>query len=513
MPTSQTTTAKEAVRPYAEAVLCRRSLSDFVRRAWPHIERKDLVWNWHLDVICDRLQRVTEGDIDRLVICVPPGFGKSLLTSVFWPAWEWLRDPTIRGQYLSGSESVQIRDAVRCRTLLQSEWYQGIKARLGLGWDFADDQNQKTYYKNTEQGFRASGVIGGKVTGDRADKQVLDDPYDIKEATRGTEARIRERMREVVRDWDDVLVDRLNDEQTDPRVLIMQRVHQEDLAGALMRRDDYEVVNIRMEYEPSDPYQYERDPRQNKGDLAFPARYPPEVVDERKRASNYEATNNQAPSSGGGGVISKSWLYQDPDAHNPQLKPIKLYRELPDLETFDYIAQSWDFSKGSQADDASYSCGHIYGWRKRTLWLFPVEMREQAKFNRMLEMVESVCGAWPDVTKKLVEPKASGPEVVQQMRRKVGRFIEVEPDGPKDVRADIASEPLECGDYRLPHPVIAPWVRDWAEELVDFPGRFDDRVDTFSQFVLYTQKHDHHEPPAPNRGDGATMAHHQQAPI
>jgi len=466
-----------------------QSFERFVRDAWGEVEGNELVWNWHLSLKADRLQKVTEREIRRLVIEEPPGFAKSLFVSVLWPAWEWLRRPEERSQYLSGSDSVRIRDSRRCRNLLKSQWYQRQKQLLWLDWTFSPDQDEKTHFANTDGGERMTGVIGGKITGDRADKQVLDDPYDIKEATRGTEKRVRERMEEVVRDWDDVLADRLNDERTDPRVLIMQRVHEADLAGRLEERASYEVVKVRMEYDPTKAIHEAFDPRNEKGELAFPERFPERVVAERRKSSAYPSTNNQDPQPDKGGIYKAGWFYTTPESDT--LDDKNLYRELPPLRLFDVITQSWDFSKGSQEPDASYSVGHIIGRMGPQIWLFPVEMREQCRFRRMKEMVRAVSSQWPDVGRKLVENKGSGPEVVEELKGDVGGFIDFEPQGrgSKDVRGDIASEPIEAGDFMLPHPVIAPWIRDWVRELLRFPAEPNDRVDTWSQFVIWSKSH------------------------
>lgn len=472
----------------------RRDFAYFVKQAWPHVEPEALQWNWHLDLKCDKLQAVTRGDIRRLVIEEPPGFAKSMVTSVLWHAWEWLQyedsegigGPSLRAHYLSGSDSVKNRDSRRCRNLIKSDWYQRMRTTLGHDWTLQDDLDQKTHFGTTEHGERMSDVIGGKVTGDRADKQVIDDPYDVKEATRGTRKRIKQRMQEVVADWDDVLADRLNDEANNPRVLIMQRLDPDDLAGRLEERDEYEIVKVRQEYDPDHDSHPDYDPREERGDLAFPQRITAEVVEERKKSSIYEATNNQQPEDRDGGIYFSRWFYSDPQTK--ALRSDRVYRrgELPAVSDFDFVAQTWDFSKGATEPDSSYSVGHIIGYVDATYWLFPIEKREQAGFRRMQAMVEELSEQHPDVTRRIVEPKASGPEVVSQLEKKIGGFIEFEPDGAKDVRADIASEPCETGDFMIPHPSHAgPWVRSWVEEVVGFPGSHDDRVDAWSQFVLY----------------------------
>jgi hypothetical protein len=471
-----------------QALKCRTDFAYFIRQAWSQIESNEISWNWHLDLKADRLQRVTKRDIQKLVIMEPPGFAKSLVVSVMWPAWEWLKRPWERSQYYSGSNSVRMRDSRRCRNLLKSDWYQRTKKVLGLDWQFAEDQDEKGHFANTAGGERQSGVIGGKVTGDRADKQVVDDPYDVKEATRGTPETIKKRMRQVVRDWDDVLVDRLNDEKNDPRVLIMQRLHKSDLAGVLRDREGYEVVEIRQEYDPDAKIQHPGfDPRTEEGELAHPERLDRESVDERKRASNYEATNNQNPQSSSGSIFNPLWFYTSPKQE--VLDQSILYDSIPPIRAFDFIATSWDFAGGTSTEAGSWDVGHVYGKRGPKYWVLPWMRRKQASYLQKKEMFDSLADE-SGVDKHLIELKSSGEQLYNEKSAEVGGCIDFNPTayGSKTTRAQISTEPIETGDIYLPSPHIAPWIHDWIDELIDGIGGDDDRIDTWSQFVIYTNE-------------------------
>src|SRR5215471_9525053 len=107
----------------------RRSLHEFVRQGWSQVESVPFVDNWHVGAVCEHLQAVTEGQIKLLVINIPPGLGKSLLTCVFWPAWEWTLDPEVRWLFASYDQRLSTRDAVRCRTLLGNSWYKSCCRR------------------------------------------------------------------------------------------------------------------------------------------------------------------------------------------------------------------------------------------------------------------------------------------------------------------------------------------------------------------------------------------------
>jgi len=145
-----------------DTALAEKSLSQFVRQAWHVLEpATDFVHGWHIDVICEHLEAVTNGQIKNLIINIPPGCMKSLLTSVMWPVWDWIAHPHRRYLTASYAQSLSTRDALKSRRLIQSEWYQ---QRWGDCFALTSDQNQKTRYENNKAGFRVALSVGGAVT-------------------------------------------------------------------------------------------------------------------------------------------------------------------------------------------------------------------------------------------------------------------------------------------------------------------------------------------------------------
>src|SRR4051812_40014013 len=156
-----------------ERELCRRSLAEFARRAWHVLEpAAELKWGWALDAICMHLEAVTDGRILRLLMNVPPGSMKSLLTGVIWPAWEWgpRGMPEMRFVGTAHEEQLAIRDSRRCRDLIKSDWYQGL-------WpvQLAGDLDGKREFGNTRKGIRQARAFTS-MTGVRGDRIILDDP-------------------------------------------------------------------------------------------------------------------------------------------------------------------------------------------------------------------------------------------------------------------------------------------------------------------------------------------------
>lgn len=157
-----------------ERAYCAQSLAQFAERAWHVLEpATPLKWGWALDAICEHLEAVTSGEIKRLLVNVPPGCMKSLLTGVIWPAWEWGPRNMQAMRYLGTAhkQDLAVRDSTKCRRLIQSEWYQKL-------WpvELTGDQNAKTKFENIKTGFRES-MSFTSLTGSRADR-VLCFPYD-----------------------------------------------------------------------------------------------------------------------------------------------------------------------------------------------------------------------------------------------------------------------------------------------------------------------------------------------
>src|ERR1019366_7024928 len=157
-----------------DAELARRRFRDFIRLAWPVVEPgRPFLPAWHVDAIADHLQAISEGLIKNLLINVPPGHGKSLIVSVLWPAWQWIRSiegACWRGLFASYDSGLATRDSVRCRALMESAWY---RETFRPAWKLSGDQNEKGYFENTKSGFRISLSVGGRGTGFRGDAIVV----------------------------------------------------------------------------------------------------------------------------------------------------------------------------------------------------------------------------------------------------------------------------------------------------------------------------------------------------
>lgn len=232
------------------ALACRaanaqESLRDFIPMVWHVIEpqSRPFVDGWSVGAICEHLEAVTNGEIKRLLINVPPGCMKSLTTDVLWPAWEWgpKNMPHLRYVAASYSEALTVRDNRRTRNIILSEVYQRCwhnRFKLMM------DQNAKIRFDTDKTGFKIATSVGGLGTGERGDRFIIDDPHNIKDGE-------SEAKRESALQWfTEVVPTRLNDPDKSAIIVIMQRVHSRDVSGLILSKElGYEWLCLPMEYE------------------------------------------------------------------------------------------------------------------------------------------------------------------------------------------------------------------------------------------------------------------------
>jgi len=465
-----------------------RSLREFVRQAWHVVEPETpFIANWHVDAICDHLEAVTRGQIRNLLINVPPRHMKSLLVSVFWPAWEWILHPERRWLCSSYGAHLSVRDSVKCRRLIESPWY---RARWGHVFSLTGDQNAKMRFDNNRSGYRLSTSVGGSVTGEGGDRIVCDDPHKVDEVE-------SDAMREAAINWWDVAMStRVNDPKTSAMIIVMQRCHQRDLSGHLLEKGNWEHLCLPAEYEGPGRVTVIgfSDPRTEPGELLWPERYGPKEIAETKiNLGSYAAAGQlqQRPSPAGGGIFKRHWFrYFQPRGMN--LPPVIV--RLPDGTTvsipaievprqMDEQLQSWDCSFKDLAT-SDYVVGQV--WGRLGAWFFlGDQVRGRMDCPATVKAVRAMKAKWQGTMAILVEDKANGSAVIQMLSHEIPGILPVNPGGGKVSRAQAISPLVEAGNIYLPHPDYAPWVNDFIEECVAFPnGAHDDQVDAMTQVLL-----------------------------
>lgn len=461
----------------AERELCRRNLSAFAKRAWHVLEPSaELKWGWALDAICQHLQAVTEGKITRLLMNVPPGSMKSLLTGVIWPAWEWgPRDmQEMRFVGTAHEETLAIRDSRKCRDLIKSEWYQRL-------WQVVlkKDLDGKREFGNTRNGIRQARSFTS-MTGVRGDRVILDDPISADSAN--SDAKL-----EAARlAFTETLPTRVNSDKS-AIVVIMQRLNEKDVSGVIKKMGlDYVHLFIPMRFESNNCCETSigwRDPRKVDGELMFPERFNESQVKElEKTLGTYGAAGQlqQRPTPRGGGILNESWLkYYSGIPPKLEFRFITVDTAQKTAQQNDYsVAQCWGRSTTGQAVLLDQIRGK---WEApellvniRAFWL--KHLHEQRPFAR-----EAALRAVH------VEDKVSGTGLIQTLRRESLPIVAVQRNNDKISRAFDAAPFLESGNVLFPQDI--PWLSDFLNELLTFPvGAHDDQLDPMFDAINIVQK-------------------------
>ncbi len=274
----------------------------FAQGAWKVIEPgTPLLWNWHLDVICDHLQAVFERRIKRLAITIAPGHAKSSFISVLFPIWCWINDPFSRWLCASHSLDLAVRDNKYRRDLIESDWFQ---ERYGHLFKLSTGQNIKSFFQNNKRGYCMAVAVRSSATGKRASHLLIDDPNNAMAGRADIEA---------TKEWfGKTWMSRLNDQENGPMIIVGQRLDEDDLIGHILKQG-WEHVDLPEEYEPARAQTTSLgayDVRTEEGELLWPEKFPREVLDKLKRALgplHYSAQYQQAPIPYGG------FIYREKD--------------------------------------------------------------------------------------------------------------------------------------------------------------------------------------------------------
>jgi predicted phage terminase large subunit-like protein len=446
--------------------ILRENLAAFIQRSFSELDPgTTCLWNWHLDLIADRLTRVASGEIRRLIIAVPPRSLKSICASVAFPAWLLGHMPHKRVICASYGQELANKLGRDSLTIMQSAWYKRLFPHSSPTRTAAAD------IETASHGCRMATSIGGVLTGRGGDVLIIDDPTKPDEVLSDT-------LRASANDWyDNTLSSRLNDKRTGAIILIMQRQHLDDMIGHVSSKGEHwDVVKLPAIASEEECWHYQtvlgaRTQRRVPGAVLHPQREPREVLDQLRHAMGtyvFEAQYLQSPVPLGGGLVKEAWIHR--------------YAE-SDLPTqFDGILQSWDTaSKESELSD--YSVCSTWGFKDKRAYLLHV-LRKRLDYPTLKREVVAQQANWKATT-VLIEDRASGIQLVQELRSEC-RFqvIPISPVGDKVMRMQAQTWAIENGSIRYPNR--APWLDTYLVELTSFPQtRYRDQVDSTSQAIAW----------------------------
>jgi predicted phage terminase large subunit-like protein len=443
---------------------CRTDFASFIRKCYEILSPgSSFQANWHIHALTYHLEQVRLNKIKRLIINMPPRSLKSIMSSVAFPAFILGHEPAKRIIAVSYGADLAVKHANDFRAVVESPWYRGVFPWMRI----SVAKNTESEVLTTQNGYRLATSIDGTLTGRGGEIVIIDDPLKPIDAHSDSK-------RQRVNDWfRNTLVSRLDDKRTGAIIVVMQRVHMDDLTGMLLRDStEWTALTLPAIAEFEQTIQIGENERHTRrvGDLLHPEREPISVLDAIRSqlgTDTFAAQYQQAPIPPGGAMIKRNW--------------IRRFDQSPASDWRSPIFQSWDTAskEGSQND-----------WSVCTTWV-----RHENKYY----LIDALRGRFDYPTLKaraisyaktyepekiLIEDTGVGTALIAELQDEGLYAIAVKPERDKITRMSIQSGKFESGQIWFPNN--APWLADLEAELFAFPnGRHDDQVDSISQALAH----------------------------
>jgi predicted phage terminase large subunit-like protein len=416
--------------------------------------------NWHIDAMAHKVSQVASGDVKRLIITVPPRNLKSIIASVALPAWYLGHNPSERVVAVSYSAELAKTHSNDFRRVVTDPVYQAVFPKMILS------RETDSEIHTTLRGRRYATSIGGTLTGRGGNLFIIDDPLKPSDA-------LSEVSRQRVIEWfGSTLSTRADDKQKARIVVVMQRIHVEDLVGHLLENEaGYEVLNLPAVAQSTATYDLGggRTHTREKGDLLHPAHEPAEVLRELKKSMGsmlFSAQYQQAPEPAGGKIIKR--------------KMLQYYTALEPLPT-DRLVLSWDIALSEQ-EAGNYSVGIALLIRGDSYYVREV-LRGKFPFGKLKDKIIDMNQRYGKKASLVIEDSPISMGLIQSLLEKHINVVEIKPDRDKQSRLISQIDLFEGGSVLLPKD--APWLDAFVSELLSFPGRHDDQVDALSQGLAW----------------------------
>lgn len=442
--------------------IARRSFAEFVKQAWTIIEpNTELKWNWHIDAICNHLQAVHTGTIKDLIINIPFRLSKSILCSVMYPAWVWLTDPGHKFVCTSHTHKTVLENSIKMRRIVTSEFY---KAFFENG-TFLLTKDTENYFINEFGGHRQSYSVETSVTGITANTLIIDDPMTSSTASSRLE---RDRVERVL---ENDFMTRLTPPGQGRRIIVMQRLHQEDTAGKYLKSEKWDRLII--------PAIWDGDQRSKTalnfsdhreiGQSIFPAYMSDEYLDAIKieNGSTFFASQlQQRPVAIEGSIIKQDWI----KTYNSNLLP-EILRYSISIDTAIKTGQNND-----------YSVVQLWGEAVDGYYLIDM-LRKKLEYPALKAAVLAFCDKYNQASEIIIEDKASGQQLVQDFKQATRLpVVPVIPSKDKMQRLQLVSGLFEA--HKVFISESAHYKTDFIDELCSFPyAVHDDIVDATTQYL------------------------------
>nr|DAU90213.1 MAG TPA: Large Terminase [Bacteriophage sp.] len=457
----------------------RQSFSTFVQKCFYELNPSEKFINgMYIDLLCDQIQSMIEGENQKLIINLPPRYLKSVICSIALPAFILGHNPSAKIMCISYGEELASKLATDCRTIMETDWYKELFFQTRI----RGDRRSSMDFETTKHGGRFAVTISGGVTGRGADWIIIDDPLKPVEAFSDIQ---REKVNEL---YGNTVNSRLNDKNTGRILVVMQRLHAHDLSGFLFENDpDFKSIVLPLIAVKDEEWQIKNHItgkiviyKRKKGELLHPEREGEKVVNSYRNSMSpfvFSAQYQQNPIPIGSGMIKQEW--------------VTTYQELPKLSK---IILSWDTASKTTETNAYSACVVIGVGKDQKYYLLEV-FRGRLDFpsltRKVKELSDKYEGKMSGKIITLVENASSGISLCQTLKGKITNLIPVSCKSSKEQRFDIVALKTEQGELLFPGQ-YEPWFKSFEDEFLTFPrSLFKDQCDALSQAIGYFEEHKH----------------------
>jgi predicted phage terminase large subunit-like protein len=438
-------------------------LETFVKRCFYEISPCDPLYNnWHISLLCETLEKVHKGEIKRLIICMPPRYLKSICVSTAFPAWVLGVSPSKRVIVASYAMPLAEKLSVDTKTIVESDWYKEFFPKFALH----KSVNSKRKFLNSQGGFRLATSVNGSLTGEGADFLIADDPQKPLDI-------VNKKYREKTHNWLlNTFFSRLNNKKNGAIVIVMQRLHVDDIVGRLtlnklescliQKCNNWNVLNLAAIAKQDEPFRKAGEVLNSHTEDI----YTMHKIQEQMGSYYFAAQYQQNPQNSGGGHLVESQIhFVNYDLNELQNNGV-------------FISVDTALKVGINND---YTAISIWSETGKSVVLFDIICKKM-EFNDTMVMLRSLFAQY-FVHRMLIEDKGSGTGIIQNLQKDFGLKIEaIKPLKSKEVRFLMAISHLENGDIEIHENVH----KDAIEQLLEFPnGKHDDAVDAVSQFITW----------------------------
>lgn len=469
---------KQAIAMSAKEALAKRDYSYYFLLANP----KSKLYR-HTKFVCEKLQKIIDGEQHFYIVEMPPQHGKSLSITKTFPSYYLMRNPSKHVMVSAYSQDLYTQFAASNRRAFTS-WSKlfGLKTGKNTASEFEvlDPRGE-----GSPGSFFATSMLGG-ASGMPADLLIIDDP--IKNSEEAMSPTIKNK---IWNEWNMTFYPRL--QKGGSVIVIMTRWQKDDLAGRLLQRSSLPWEEIKLPAIAEDLSDGQADAIGRKtGEPLCPELHDLDELLTHKHdmgTQQFTALYQQSPTVEGGNLFKREWVkYFVPDRQTQVRLGLTDKEAVVQPKIFDELAQSWD-ATFKDSDSSDYVAGQVWARRDADYYLMDW-VHERLSFVQTLSAIRSITAKWPKAKAKYIEDKANGSAIIDTLKHEIGGIIPVTPDGGKIVRASAVSPLWEAGNVYVPHPLWKPGIEDLLQEIFEFPNApHDDYVDAMTQALNYIKKH------------------------